>query len=116
VKRRSKYKDRPRNYDYMAFVKTLLCAAETYAMPWEPNDTPCYGAIEADHMGKRPVGRKADDLTCGPLCTQHHTERGAHTGVFKYANKAQLREWMDGVVEQTQALYRARGTSDETLY
>ena len=106
---RSKYAARPRDSERMMFVKSLRCAAKTYSMTWRVDcSTACGGPIEADHMGQRPVGRKAPDDTCGPLCRDHHVERTAHTGMFKHATRAELRQWMDAVIARTRELYERR--------
>ncbi len=55
--------------------------------------TPCYGAIEADHLGERAMGQKADDRTTAPLCAQHHLERTSFSGFFKNWTREGMREW-----------------------
>jgi len=43
---------------------------------------PCYGEVQADHLGDRAMGRKADDSTCGPICRTHHDQRTNGWGLF----------------------------------
>lgn len=113
ARRRSAYASRERDTEYMRFVKTLTCAASSAtwaAMPWhiDPVHVRCRGPIEADHMGARGVGRKADDRTCVPMCQSHHRDRTDHAGLFKHATKDQLRTWRAQVIAETQAAYARR--------
>ncbi len=95
---------RVRDTSYLLFVKTLPCAARDIGL-----DTayPCFGEVEADHAGRRPMGRKADDATTIPLCQQHHHDRGSFSGAFKTFNQAGMRAWLAEAIEQTQAMWRA---------
>lgn len=105
--KRSAYATRPRDTTYMLWLKSNgVCAILQHGVPWLHDWTHCDGPIEADHMGRRPLGRKADDRSCGALCRQHHRERTDHCGIFKLATKGQIRDWMDEVVAYTQELYR----------
>ncbi len=114
--KRSKYAMRERDTPYMLWVKTLRCAAKTYAMPWRVDaETACYGVVEADHMGDRGLGRKADDRTCVPMCVAHHRERTDQNGVFKHATKDQLREWRASVIEDTQLTARYMDVRNVTM-
>lgn len=54
----------------------------------------CAGPIEADHAGARPLGRKADDSTCIPLCQLAHRQRTDWTGPWKKWDKAAMRRWL----------------------
>lgn len=102
----SRYSDRPRDTAFMLWVKTRPCIVGEIALGWPVPDgkrTRCAGPIEADHMGARSVGRKADDRTCVPMCMQHHRERTDHSGVFRYANQAQLRDWRAAAMRHTLA-------------
>ena len=45
---------------YLAWIRTLPCLV-------------CGRASEAHHTGPHGLGKKADDSTAIPLCTEHHT-------------------------------------------
>jgi hypothetical protein len=63
----------------------------------------CSGPVEADHAGRRGVGRKAHDSTCIPLCRYHH-------GASRFPRawtQAQRRAWLHAAVVYTQACARA---------
>lgn len=93
---------RRRDPDYVAWVKTLPCAvADEIGLDWH-----CEGGIEADHMGRRPLGRKADDDTCVPLCSLHHRQRTDFSGRFRTWGHDEMRAWLDVKVELYQARYR----------
>ena len=62
----------------------------------------CWGPVEADHAGPRPVGRKADDRTAVPLCRQHHHQRTNACGWFRDLTPEQRRVWCERAIEQTQ--------------
>lgn len=97
--------ERARDVDYMLDVKRLRCCARTMGA-WAGL---CEGPIEADHAGIRPLGRKADDVTCIPLCTRHHRERTDHAGVFRHWSSGQMRTWLDERIKDTQtAVLRLR--------
>jgi hypothetical protein len=85
----------------MLFVKSLTCAVSR--MPPDPHRvTACSrGPSEADHLGSRGIGQKADDRTCGPMCSQHHRERTDHSGCFRDLDQAALRLWRARVIEDT---------------
>lgn len=95
------YRRRVRNLPYMAWIRAQACAAR-----WMGG---CRGRIEADHAGERPVGRKADDLTCIPLCHTHHVQRGSFSGPFRSWNRAGMREWLDAGVLHYQRMYVLHG-------
>lgn len=112
--KRSRYSARPRDTAFMMFVKTQPCAAaELDLMPWLPlprdartaSAARCDGPIEADHMGRRPVGRKAADDTCVPLCKRHHVARTGHSGLFRDATQEQLRAWTSWWIAEIQRRY-----------
>jgi len=112
--KRSRYSARPRDTAFMLWVKTQPCAAAEFdLMPWLPlprdartaNAARCEGAIEADHMGRRPVGRKAADDTCVPLCKRHHVARTGHSGLFRDAAQDQLRAWTSWWIAEIQRRY-----------
>ncbi len=114
--KRSKYAMRGRDTPYMLWVKTLRCAAKTYAMPWRVDaETACSWVTEADHMGDRGLGRKADDRTCVPMCVAHHRERTDHNGMFRFATKAQLREWRESLICSVQEIAADRKALGEPM-
>ncbi len=90
--RPNKYNTRPRDLEYMGFVKALRCC--------RCGGGPC----EAHHSGDRAYSRKAEDRTCIPLCEP------CHTGISKlneFLDKAARREWIDEMIAQTQSLFLA---------
>lgn len=101
-RRRSRYARRPRDVDFMLFVKTLLCSVVEEWPDVDVHPTECNGVVEADHMGDRGLGQKADDKTSAPLCTQHHRERTDHTGSFRTLTKEESREWRARAIRRTQ--------------
>lgn len=105
--KRSAYARRPRDRAFMMFVRKLPCAVRV-----EPPDplrlTPCTGRVEADHMGDRAVGQKADDTTCVPMCATHHVQRTTHWGCFRNLDREQLRGWRARQIARTQAEWSAR--------
>lgn len=97
-RRRSTYRRRPRDLEFMAWIRRLPCVVRT--LPPDPNRiTPCSGPVEADHLGARCLSHKADDRTCAPLCRQHHRERTDHSGAFRSLVQVELRAWRDRVLE-----------------
>lgn len=119
-RRSTKYSRRERDLEFMRFVKRQPCfvrvlsplalAAELrpVVMPTSVLATPCGGPVEADHMGERGIGQKADDKTCAPLCQKHHRERHDHSGTFRPLTKAELRAWRARAIEHTQAAWSKR--------
>lgn len=86
----------------MAWVRRQPCIVRE--LPPDPNRiTPCSGHVEADHLGARAVGRKADDRTCAPLCRQHHRERTDHHGAFFALDRNALILWRVSVLERVAA-------------
>ena len=70
--------------------------------------TPCYGPIEADHMGDR-IGHRALDSTCAPLCPGHHMERHDFTGTFKGFAREDMRAFRVVGVQWTHNRAREAG-------
>lgn len=104
--RSTSYSRRPRDIDFMLFVKTLLCSVveEWPSFPTMP--TPCNGPIEADHDSRgHGLGQKSADSTCIPACTQHHRERTDHTGTFKHLKRDQARAWFDRAQLRTKTMW-----------
>ena len=98
-----------RRYDeaFIRFVWTLPCviAGERGHRCWYP-----LGRSEADHQGKRPRGRKADDVTAVPMCTRAHEERSSLSGYFRSFTKERMRAWTEERIAETQARYFAAGS------
>ena len=61
-------------------------------------------AIEAAHTGPHGVGQKASDLSCIPLCQQHHAD--LHRGVLDFQERHGID--ISDVVAMFQALWSAR--------
>lgn len=105
--RRNKYRDRPRHFSYMGWVKAQPCMMMPYGG--------CHGVVEADHAGlDRGVGMKAHDNTCVPLCSQHHHDRHNFTGPFRGFDKERMRAWRTTAVELTQETARRSGVEVPT--
>jgi hypothetical protein len=94
----TKYRRRMRDVSYMLWVRRQPCAARSL-------DESCYGRVQADHAGRRGMGRRADDRTCIPLCSKHHTQRDAFHGVFRSWGHEQMRLWLAMTVANTQRWY-----------
>lgn len=95
----TKYRRRPRDRAYMAWIRRQPCCAR------ETATTPCQGRVEADHAGRRGIGQKADDRTCIPLCRNHHRERTDFSGTFRYHDHESMRAWLAIMVEYHQTMY-----------
>lgn len=115
--RRSKYRRRERDFEFMGWVKRqpcLLCSLPPYLFMQVARTmgfkalTPCAGVVEADHLGARGIGQKADDRTCVSLCSKHHRERHDHAGSFRPLTKPELRAWRARAIEMTQAAWSNR--------
>lgn len=98
-RRRSKPRRSERVSDpvFMAWVRELPCLLRYTGQ--------CRGRIEADHAGKRPLGRKADDTTCIPLCGRHHRERTDYRGAFATMDAETMRVWCDVAIHMTRRDY-----------
>jgi hypothetical protein len=58
----------------------------------------CSGGMEADHAGRRPLGRKCDDSECVALCRGAHCARTDWSGEFRSWAREQMRQWLvDGI-------------------
>jgi hypothetical protein len=86
--------DRVRDVPYMLAVKQLPCCARLLA--------DCSLAIEADHAGVRPAGRKCSDRETIPLCSYHHICRTDRVGPFRDWSRAAMRAWLDARIADTQ--------------
>ena len=89
---------RVRDAEYMAFVRTLPCAARLLGR------SACMGLVEADHMLRNHGGnRRGDDTACAPLCHLHHSQRHAWSGPFADWTREQMRDWCARVIAETHA-------------
>lgn len=97
--KRPKPPGRKRDREYMLAVKRMPCCA--------PSGVPvsCFGPVQADHAGRRPVGRKCDDRETIPLCAKHHRQRTDYTGIFGGWDAERMRAWCDERIAETQAAY-----------
>lgn len=88
----SKYKDRPRDTEYMLWIKQHRCCATLIIDHVGPG--PCDGVVEADHAGGGSgLGRKADDTSCIPLCVRHHRLPGLGHILYGKVPHGFVREW-----------------------
>jgi len=95
---KSAYRPRPRDTAYMAWVRRQPCAARGMGA--------CTGHIEADHAGRRSVGRKAGDDTCIPLCHKHHVQRTSFSGPFRSWSQTAMRRWLELLVMTYRGQYQ----------
>ena len=102
LRTKSKYRRRPRDLEFMRWVRRQPCCARDF----DPDR--CNGRVEADHAGRRGLGTKADDRSCIPLCQQHHQARGSFSGPFWTWGQAQMRAWLVAMVAATQEAFEAR--------
>lgn len=98
--RTKKYARRDRDHDYMRFIRWCSCALK------DAKDATCNGHTEADHQGVRPLGQKAPDTTCVPMCVRHHRHRTDLVGYFKGWDAARMRAWCDQKIHFYQNLYK----------
>lgn len=62
----SSYKNRPRDFAYLAWVASQQCIVCESQFKLQPSRS------YAHHAGQRGLGRRADDATAIPLCWRHH--------------------------------------------
>lgn len=105
---RTSYRRRERDLEFMRWVRKLPCAVRAEAPDPRNAPTPCTGRVEADHMGERALGRKAEDTTCAPMCWRHHRERTDHSGSFRALTREDVRAWRARAIERTQAEWSQR--------
>jgi hypothetical protein len=106
----TKYARRERHIEYMLWVKTLPCSAQSL-----PGHV-CHGAIEADHaMWEHGKGEKCHDSECIPLCKRGHEQKTAYSGPgggpFRTWSQDQMRAWLLGRIVHTQRTARDRGVA-----
>lgn len=100
-KARTAYATRERDTPYMLWCKTLPCLLA----PYQHLDAVgrCDGPTEADHAGKRAMGRKAPDTTVIPLCRLHHVARHIKgNDFFRALDHDATRAWLDAMIAQVQ--------------
>lgn len=110
------YSRRERDLAFMGWTKQQPCMVRVMPPQFFTSSpaartrpaTPCYGEVEADHMGDRGLGQKADDTTTVPMCTGHHAERTDHRGAFRTLNREEVRTWRALAIAHTQAEWAAR--------
>lgn len=95
----------------MLWIKGLLCSVEEERPDPYHMATGCRGEVQADHMGARGLGQKANDRTCAPMCRLHHRERTDHGGSFKNLTRDQLRAWRTRAIARTQTMWNERAVS-----
>lgn len=94
----------------MLWIKqTQLCAVvEEWPNPdLQPDE--CDGPIEADHAGKRGLGRNCSDSECIAVCRRHHRQRHDCGYSFRGVTRERMREWLDASIRRTQVLYAEYG-------
>jgi hypothetical protein len=62
----SSYKNRPRDFAYLAWVASQQCIVCESQFKLQPSRS------YAHHAGQRGLGTRADDATAIPLCWRHH--------------------------------------------
>lgn len=94
---------REHDVPYMLFVKTLPCAALSV------EGHKCDGSpIQADHAGRRSLGRKCSDRETVPHCVRAHVQRESFSGPFREWPRERMREYLDAAIAATQAAYERR--------
>jgi hypothetical protein len=94
--------------DYLIWVKSRPCSAR--GVPGHE----CVGPIEADHAGRRPLGRKCDDSEAIPHCVLAHRQREGFSGPFRDWTRPRMRAYLDAAIEKTQQDHAVHQTADST--
>jgi hypothetical protein len=112
------YRRRERDIDHMLTTKKLPCvcravvpgdfAIAARAAGAEVRITPCGGRVEADHLGARGLGQKADDKSVAPMCQSHHRERTDHNGAFRDLTRDEARAWRAAALDHTQNAWSSK--------
>lgn len=89
-----------RHPGYLQWVRTLPCLAKPAGG--------CHGRVQAHHAGERGLGQRADDLTCIPLCSQHHQDWHDAAGAFRGWSHIMRWAWAIKAVADTQKTHAAR--------
>ncbi len=88
---------------YLAWVRTQPCVH---------SGPDCHGRVEASHLGERPFGRKADDDTAVPHCSNHHEQWTGKVNARGFCEGWSRQERRDYAFFQTrfyQQHYQAQG-------
>lgn len=123
----TKYARRERDYDRMAWVRSLPCAVLGYQSPdslpsslgslmlppwWHgPQVDPCRRWTEAHHAGEHGYGNKAPDATVIPMCDHHHDSLGERRGIFAGWPHGAVKQWELAMIAYYQRRYAERGES-----
>lgn len=78
-------------------------------------DWSCWGGLTADHVGRRPLGRKSDDRDAIPLCQKHHMARQTYRGLWKGCRADEMREWCDEAITWTRRMWEQHQNPDKEL-
>jgi hypothetical protein len=92
---------RVRDAAYMAWVRTLTCAASAM------DGHVCEGAMEADHVGARGLGQKCSDRETIALCSLAHRQRTDFAGPFRSFDREQMRAFVGDALARTAAAWAA---------
>lgn len=87
--------------EYLELVRSLRCCAPACSK------TPC----EAHHprVGVVGMGKRGNDNTAIPLCTEHHRDLHGLSGPFKAWDGRSLREWQqDRIADTAEACFALR--------
>lgn len=105
----TKYARRERDYERMAWCKTLACAVAAGGISsplWMgPAPDACQRGIEAHHAGERGIGQKAPDNTVIPLCDHHHDALTDRRGIFGGWPHHAVKLWELGQIDHYQRVY-----------
>ncbi len=120
--KRNSYRWRERKVDYMRRVRRLPCIVSAWRelsfgmrmdvleiisdsaglrVPIASSESRCWGRVQADHAGERPLSHKAGDGTVIPLCKGHHGQRTDYRGMFKDWNGQMMRVWCTWAINET---------------
>lgn len=94
-----------------ARVRDLARLSAIHDLPCAARHLPghvCAGAIEADHVGRRPMGRKSDDAATIALCRLGHRQRTDHCGPFRHMTQAERRAFEAGALAEADRLLQGR--------
>jgi len=94
------YKQRPRDFSYMSFIKSQQCCA------CEKLRLLNFGTIYAHHAGPHGLSQKSPDRTCIPLCWRHH-DRNSTASIHTLGKRFWLVYGLDrnALIEELNARY-----------
>lgn len=105
-RRKPRRQSRERNREFMMWVRRQPCAVRG-EMPFVARmEDLCDGHVQADHVGRRGLSQKSDDVECVPLCEKHHTQRSSFHGFFATWDQEQMRAWLEKQIAFYQAEYK----------